>query len=60
MKIKEAINMIDNDGKPFTHFERGVIYTAKVARRGVIVEKRENIYKKNNLPFLGKAVKIDD
>ncbi|MEC5317132.1 hypothetical protein NGF69_16340 [Enterococcus casseliflavus] len=52
--------LIGIDGKPFVHFERGVIYTAKVCRRGVLMEKKSGYSNRNNLSVFDKAVKIYD
>lgn len=52
--------LIDIDGKPFKRFERGVIYTAKVCRRGLLIEKKGDFSNKNKLSVFEMAVKIDD
>lgn len=52
--------LIGINGKPFTHFERGVIYTAKVCRRGILLEKKNSCSYTNNLSIFEKAVKIND
>lgn len=56
---KDQVPFIDVAGKPFEHFERGVIYTAKRYRRGFVIVKKTYSNEKN-LPVFTKAVKIED
>lgn len=58
--MQKQKQIIGTDGKPFIHFERGIIYTSKVCRRGVLVEKKERYSNGNNLSFFDKVVKIND
>lgn len=48
---QKQLPMFDINGRPFEHFERGVIYTAKRFNTGILVKKNERPNLEETLVF---------